>query len=69
VEDHSEGQFVCECSDPGCVEKVFLRPTEYADVRAHPTRFFLVGGHEALEVDRIIEARDGFTVVEKPVVP
>jgi hypothetical protein len=51
------------------VEKVFLRPTEYADVRAHPTRFFLVGGHEALEVDRIIEARDGFTVVEKPVVP
>ena len=69
VGDHTEAQFVCECSDPRCVEKVFLRPKEYTDVRDHPTRFFLLAGHEAPEVDRLIEAHDGFTVVEKPVSP
>jgi hypothetical protein len=69
VEDHTEGQFICECSDPGCVDKVFLRPAEYNDVRLHPTRFFVATGHEVLEVDRVVETRDGFTVVEKPLVP
>jgi hypothetical protein len=37
-------------------------------VRRHPTRFFLVPGHEAL-VDRIVEMKPRFTVVEKPLVP
>jgi hypothetical protein len=59
---------VCECSDPACVEKVRLTRAEYGDVRRHPTRFFLVPGHEAL-VDRIVEMKPRFTVVEKPLVP
>jgi hypothetical protein len=69
VGDHTEGQFVCECSDPTCVEKVRLTQGQYADVRAHPTRFFLVPGHEVDIVDRIVYRRSGFTTVEKPIVP
>ena len=69
VEDHTEGQFVCECSDPICVDKVFLRPVEYTDVRAHATRFFVVPGHEISGIERVVEENTGFNVVEKPVVP
>jgi hypothetical protein len=43
--------------------------SEYADVRDHPTRFFLVPGHEEDLVDRVVETRIGFTIVEKPLVP
>ena len=65
----TEAQFVCECSDPGCVEKVRLTRAEYADVRDYPTRFFLVPGHENEAVDRVVELRSGFTIIEKPLVP
>jgi len=61
--------FVCECSDVSCVDPIRLSPLEYADVRAHPTRFFLTPGHEDEGLERIVEWNDQFFVVEKPVVP
>jgi hypothetical protein len=69
VADHIEGQFVCECSDPTCVAKLRLTPGEYSDVRGHPTRFFIVPGHEVDSVDRVVGRNSGFTIVEKPLVP
>lgn len=69
VDQGTEGQFVCECSDPTCVDKVRLTRSEYMDVRGHPTRFFLVPGHEVEIVDRVVGQNGGFTVVEKPLVP
>jgi hypothetical protein len=69
VGTHTEAQFVCECSDATCVDKVRLTRAEYADVRNHPTRFFLVPGHEEELVDRVVEKMLGFTIVEKPLVP
>jgi hypothetical protein len=61
--------FVCECSDATCVEPLQVSPSEYTDVRAHPTRFFVVPGHEYEELERVVENTDRFAVVEKPVVP
>jgi hypothetical protein len=69
VGERTEAQFVCECSDPSCVEKVSLTHREYADVRDHPTRFFVVPGHEVLIVDRVVDEQPSFTVVQKPLVP
>jgi hypothetical protein len=66
---HAQGDFVCECSDASCVDAISLTPTQYTDVRAHPTRFFLVPGHELEEVERVVEQNDLFFVVEKPAVP
>jgi hypothetical protein len=51
------------------VDAVRLSPAEYADVRAHPTRFFVVPGHEREELDRVVEQNARFAVVEKPIVP
>jgi hypothetical protein len=69
VDGHSEGQFVCECSDPDCAGKLYLRPEQYAAIRAHPTRFVVLPGHEAPDFERVVEEADGFYVVEKPLVP
>ena len=67
--DGTRGSFVCECSTASCVAPVQVAPVEYADVRAHPTRFFVVPGHEYEELERVVEENDRFLVVEKPVVP
>lgn len=69
VDGDTQGEFVCECSDSTCVDAIRLTPTEYGDVRAHPTRFFVVPGHELTELERVVEENIRFTVVEKPVVP
>ena len=59
--------FLCECADPGCFEAVMLSMEEYERVRKHPSRFVLVAGHEDAEAahERIIEAEEGYAVVEK----
>jgi hypothetical protein len=59
--------FLCECADPGCFEAVMLSIEEYERVRAHPTWFLLVAGHEDPESahEQIIEAESGYAIVEK----
>lgn len=59
--------FLCECADPGCFEAVTLSMEEYERVRAHPSRFVLVAGHEDPEsaFERIVEAEQGYAIVEK----
>jgi hypothetical protein len=59
--------FLCECADPGCREIVMLSLEQYEKVRAHPSRFLLVAGHEdaEAELERIVEAERGYAIVEK----
>jgi formate-nitrite transporter family protein len=59
--------FTCECPDPGCCEVVMLSLHQYEHVRAHPTWFLLVAGHEDDESahERVIEAESGYAIVEK----
>jgi hypothetical protein len=58
---------VCECSDGDCSDSLEVTALEYAEVRAHPTRFLLATGHEDLSIERVIHEAPAFTVVEKPV--
>lgn len=59
--------FICECADPGCFENVMLRLDDYDRIRAHPSWFLLVAGHEESEAtcERIVEAENGYAIVEK----
>ena len=67
---HFEGQyrfpFVCECGDRHCHETVMLSINEYEHIRAHPSWFLLVAGHEDEDAshERIIEAERGYATVE-----
>ena len=69
VADGLEGahayEFLCECSDPGCTERLELTRREYEWVRANPTRFVLARGHAAPQIEHVVEREDEHVVVEK----
>ena len=60
-----EGEFVCECSDPDCIERVEAPLEAYEDVRSDGTQFLLAPGHEDERVERVVRARRRYNVVRK----
>ena len=60
-----ETDFICECGDPHCTERVEATLAEYEQVRADGARFLLAPGHSDGSIERVVERRDSFVVVEK----
>jgi hypothetical protein len=58
-------QFVCECADPSCAHRLEVTLDEYEDVRSDGATFMLAPGHEHADIERVIEKRGRFWVVEK----
>jgi hypothetical protein len=59
--------FLCECPVPSCTEVLRLTIAEYSGVRAHPSHFFTVPGHEQADaaVAHVVSREKGYVVVEK----
>jgi hypothetical protein len=60
-------EFLCECGAESCVERVHLSMGEYESVRADPTHFVLLPGHELPEAEVVQSENERFIVVEKTV--
>ena len=58
-------EFLCECDDTDCVEKVSATRAEYEAVRAVATQFVVLPGHEDPDVEHVVEQTERFLVVEK----
>jgi hypothetical protein len=58
-------QFVCECADPNCTDRLEATLDEYEQVRANGATFMLTPGHEHADIERVISDRGRFNVVEK----
>ena len=58
-------EFLCECSDPACTERILLTREEYEWVRSESTRFVLARGHAAPEIEQVVERESEHVVVEK----
>jgi hypothetical protein len=58
-------QFVCECADPDCTHRLEVTLEEYEDVRGDGATFMLEPGHEHDDIERIVERRGRFHIVEK----
>jgi hypothetical protein len=58
-------EFVCECTDLACGEQIEIRLAEYEAVRAHPSRFLVLPGHERPDIERVVGEGDGYFVVDK----
>jgi hypothetical protein len=56
---------VCECGALDCTERFLITSDEYQTLRQNPRRFAVVPGHERPEVERAVERRDAYTIVEK----
>jgi hypothetical protein len=63
--DADETQFVCECADPSCAHRLEATLAEYEDVRSDGTTFMLAPGHEHDDIERVVQIRPTFNVVEK----
>jgi hypothetical protein len=59
--------WVCECADETCAERIQLSPQQYETVRSQATHFMVASAdeHVHLEVERIVEKRERYWVVEK----
>jgi hypothetical protein len=59
--------FLCECPTPACTGIVRLTLADYGEIRANPTHFLTLPGHEAAEepLGQVVSRRDGYVVVEK----
>jgi hypothetical protein len=58
-------EFICECAASGCFDRIKLTIGEYEHVRSEGTRFFVVPGHENIEVEMVVDTRPTFVIVEK----
>jgi hypothetical protein len=58
-------EFVCECADRACTDRVEAPLTKYDEVREEATQFLLAPGHEHERVERVVERKRRYTVVNK----
>ena len=63
--DEETFDFLCECSDPACTQRVVLTRAEYEDVRSDATRFVVAKGHVLPEIETVIGRAKDHVVVEK----
>jgi hypothetical protein len=59
--------WVCECADTGCVEKISMTMDEYEALRAQPTHFAVAphASHVYFEVENVVGQTDRYWIVEK----
>jgi hypothetical protein len=59
--------WVCECANEGCVERLELTTTDYERVRGDGAWFFVAPDNEHVlgDVERVVERHPGYWVVEK----
>ena len=57
--------YFCECGRVDCREKVELVKADYERIRSESSDFFVVPGHELLEVETIVERHDDWLRVRK----
>jgi hypothetical protein len=60
-------EWICECADPECTERIEMSLLEYEDLRSAPTHFAVAPNREHVftDVERIVEEREDYWVVEK----
>jgi hypothetical protein len=56
---------ICECGDASCASRLRVDPDDYADARSQPRQFLVHPGHVATDVERIVQKRPGYDLIEK----
>ena len=60
-----EAEFVCECGDIDCADRVRMKLGEYESLRAEPTHFAVKAGHEIPDVEEVVRTHEEYVVVAK----
>lgn len=59
-------KFMCECSDLSCKEPVIATIKEYEKLHRRNNYFMIIKGHKTPQVDKTVERKSNFELVEKP---
>jgi hypothetical protein len=61
------GEWICECADQSCAERIALTPEEYEAVRSKPTWFAVAPGdvHVVDAIEEVVAKYDRYWIVEK----
>lgn len=62
---NEEIDFLCECGDGECVEKISLTRVEYKGVRTDADQFAVAPGHEIPDIEDVVTRNDRFLVIRK----
>ncbi len=63
--DSDDAEFVCECADADCHERIEAPLGEYEEIRAEATTFLVTEGHEVPAYEHVRSRRRGYLIVEK----
>jgi hypothetical protein len=58
-------EIVCECGESSCTERFAITSGNYRTLREDVHRFAVVPGHERPDIERTVEQRESYFVVEK----
>ena len=58
-------EVLCECGQDGCNGLISLTIADYEGVHTQKDRFVVLPRHESPELERVVEARSGYFVVDK----
>ncbi len=58
-------EFVCECADTSCTDRIQMALSEYEHVRSDPKWFVIIPGHEVTDYERVISETEAYAIVEK----
>ncbi len=58
-------ELLCECGNGGCFERIRMSTDDYRELRSDPARFAIVPGHDEPAVERVVERRGGYDVMQK----
>jgi hypothetical protein len=65
LSESGSAEFLCECGNRDCSAPIRLALVDYEAVRADPTLFIVIPGHEVVDVEVVIEQRVHYRVVKK----
>ena len=58
-------EVLCECGRQECRGVITLTAAEYKGVHSQDDRFIVLRGHESAEIERVVEKRTDYLVVDK----
>lgn len=58
-------EVLCECGKEGCSGLITLTIAEYDDAHSQEDRFIVLPGHEATEIETVVDRRTSYFVVDK----
>jgi hypothetical protein len=58
-------EVICECGQDSCTGVIRLTIADYAEAHDQKDRFVVLRGHESPAIERVVEDRGAFLVVDK----